>query len=533
MAAALVAPLLVMACGADPDPLAELDARYTAIMVDVGVSSRDTAKNVRNKEARRRKVEAEQARVSFFSDKGVQRAIEEARQAEPGTWLREKADAYWRHLILARSWTPDEKRDEARLLGRLEEERTVEGSWLSPDGETEVSLNRGWGSVSREVEETTDEIRAALAQSFIEHRMRVVGTDLQDLVRLRNKVAKREGFSNYWELALAAEGLTPEDVDKVIEDLWEVVRPVNEQIQSHITEISGRTELTDTFANRPLLRRLAGMDQGISAAEDYFDADLAEDRIMTAFQDMGIETEGWQVYSGPQRYVRPGAYSFPIRPPEFVAIVMSKDRRWGMWQYRALAHEGGLAVWWKALDAERAASPVLWDPTAPWFEGMGQFFERILHEPSFLARYVPELPDELRVTISDWRTRRIATWVTSSIIQTLVERRLYEDPSNLEAITRFAAETRSHYTGAPLGPQLESGLHYDSSLLSSILWNYPAYSQNYLFAYMTEAWLYEAVAAQVGDPVANKDVGPLLRDKIIRVQPGISFPERIAALLPG
>ncbi len=111
---------------------------------------------------------------------------------------------------------------------------------------------------------------------------------------------------------------------------------------------------------------------------------------------------------------------------------------------------------------------------------------------------------------------------------------MYEDPNNLQAITRYAAETRQRYQGTPIPPTTEeSGLYYDSALLSSILWNYPAYSQNYLFAYMIEAWLYEAVSTQVGAPIANQKVGPLLKSKIIQVAANIPFPDRIAALMPG
>ena len=158
----------------------------------------------------------------------------------------------------------------------------------------------------------------------------------------------------------------------------------------------------------------------------------------------------------------------------------------------------------------------MWEPTPPWFEGFAGFFERLVYEPAFHARYVPELPKEQRAEVAKWRARSVASSISSSIVQTQVERRLYEDPNSLEAITRFAATTRAALTSGASAPTTEAGLTYDASLLSAILWTYPAYSQNYLFSAMTEAWMWEAVKAQVGDPIGNPKVGELLKTSLVR-----------------
>ena len=532
----LPAPLILalfVACGEPADPLASLDTRYTEIMVDIGVADRDTARNVRNKEARQRKVAAEKERVALFRDKGVIAQIEAA-AAEADTPIEKvKAEAYGRHLLMAGSWTEDEKAEETRLLGRLDEAASREASWTSRDGETTIPLGEGWSTVSRQVDELTQEERDDLARQYVDHRMGQVGQDLQDLVRVRNAVAQRAGFASYWEMALSAHELEPKEVDALISELSLVVSPSHAAFGKRIAMAAKERGIPDTFANRPLLRRAAGLETGRDEADAWFDTDLAEERVMTAYQDMGISTEGWQIHTGPARYVRPGVYGFPIRPPDYVAIVMSQDTRWSVWQYEALAHEGGHAYWWNSLAKDVVGSPVLWEPAAPWFEGFAHFFERLTYEPGWTARYVPELPMEDRAPLQHWRARHVAEWISDAIVETLVERRLYEDPSNLEAVTHFAAETRQRLTGEPAAPMTEKGLTYDSALLSSIMWNYPAYSQNFLYAYMTEAWLYAGVEDQVGDPVANAKVGQLLREKIIRAPPEVPFADRLAALHPG
>lgn len=525
--------LLLAACSQPEDPLASLDRRYASIALELAAADRDTARNVHNQDARRRKAAAEEARVAFFRDAAVQDAIDTARTGPAEAVDRVKADAYWRHMVTARPWSAEEKSRETQILGALEEGSSAEASWRSPDGTVIVDLTQGWGDASRSADPLSQELRDELAVAWVSQRAQGVGDDLQDLVRLRNEVARREGFDNYWELALAGQGISPEEVDAIVAELTEVVVPVNQASRAELERAAQTTGLPLTWANLPLIRRTAGIESGRDAADAFFDADKAEERVTTALNDMGIPTTGWQVYSGPSRYVRQGVYGFPIRPPDEVAITVSQDRRWSMWQYEALAHEGGHAVWWRALGADTQSSPVLWEPPSPWFEGFASFFERLVYEPSFSARYVTELPEAEREALAAWRRSHMAAWITSSIVDTLAERRLYEDPTNLAAVARTAAEARARLTGLPGPPETETGAVYDSALISNILWNYPAYAQNYLFAYMTEAWLYEAVRKEVGDPVGNPKVGPLLFEKLVRAPVTMPFPERLAAMHAG
>lgn len=525
--------LLFAACSPSGDSLSSLDARYATIMVELAAADRETARNVHNQEARDRKAKAEKARVAFFGDPKVEMAIDSARTGPADALDRVKADAYWRHMITARPWSPDEKAQEMRLLGELEEAASTEASWKSPDGAHTVDLSGTWKDVSRGADELSQELRDELAVAWVSQQANQLGDELQDLVRLRNEVARREGFDNYWELALAGQGISPEEVDAIVTKLTEVVIPVNQANRARLEAAAAEAGLPLTWSNLQMIRRKAGLETGRDEADGYFDADKAEERVRAALKDMGIPTGGWQVYSGPSRYFRQGVYGFPIRPPEEVAIVVSQDRRWSMWQYEAIAHEGGHAVWWQSLSPEAAKSPVLWEPPSPWFEGFAAFFERLVYEPSFSERYVAELPESERQRLTDWRASHMAGWITESIVDTLAERRLYEDPTNLAAVARTAAEARARLTGLPGPPQPETGGAYDQSLVSNILWNYPAYAQNYLFAYMTEAWLYEAVRQQVGDPVGNPKVGPLLVEKLIQAPATAPFPERLSGLYDG
>ncbi len=523
--------LFLAACAGDPWD--SLDARYTEVEVQAGMANRDTSRQIHNKEARKRKIKAESARVALFQDPAVQTLIADARAGggdvkhDP---VRAKAELYWQRSLTARSWRTDEKAEETRLVAALEEVAANEATWFSPDGAVKVGLSQSWDDASREVDTLDDESRAGLAESWVEHQIRPLGSDLVALVELRNTVAQREGFANYWELSLAAQGLTPTGVDAIIAELSEVIRPILATNQQRIAVTAQSLGVADSFANRPLLRRRSGLDAGRDEAEVYTDADGAEEIVRTAFADLGIDSSGWQVFTGPRRYFRAGVNGFVIRPPDHVAIVMSQDERWSFWPYEALAHEAGHAVWWQGVGPDAVKSPVYWQPPDPWFEGFAQFFERMAFERAFLERYLPNLPAAEREGLSAWRARRVAEAIADSIISVQVERKLYSNPKDLVALTREAAASRSALTGEPLGPTASNGLSWESSLLSGLLWSYPAFDQNYLYAYLTEAWMYEAVTAAVGDPVGNPKVGPLLQEKLIRADNLVPFPDRLFAI---
>jgi hypothetical protein len=513
--------------------MSRFDREYTEIKVRLGAAERDVARNVRNKEARSRLVSAEKARVAFFRGSRFQSALAEARGKPTGSLERTKGDAYHLEALRYGSWMQEEKAEESRLLGLLEEAASESATWSTPDGAVVIDLNQSWEDASSPADSLSEELRGQLFDEYSTFQMQPVGGDLQALVHQRNAVAARAGYKNYWELSLATYGLTPGSVDQIISELTPIVAPTTTATRQALAEAATRADVSVSRANLPLLRRRAGLAYASEEADDYFDTDLAEERITSAFHAMGLPANGWQVYTEPRRHARPGVYGFPIRPPDNVAIVISQDRRWSTWHYEALAHEGGHAIWWQSLTESALKSPPLWSPPEPWFEGFAHLFERIVYDPAFTARYIEELPAPRREALAEDRSRRVATWIIDGIVDTQVERRLYEDPSDLAAVTKYAAELREELTGIPALPPASNDLTYDTALLSSLGWNYPGYAPNFLYAYSTESWLYEALRQRAGGLVDNPQVGELLREYIIQASPEEPFPDRIAKLQPG
>lgn len=533
-----LATLVLLAGCPSGDPLHNADARYVEILARYHTADRDLARNVRNRDARRRMKDAEADLVAFFQDPDLTAAVTEARQATEGSSLRVRGDAWWREIVFRRSWTPEEKERESDLLARVDAQAAVEATWSPPNSSRRVPLAGYWEEVSEAADDLPAPVRADLAATFLDAHMALVGEDLQELVRLRNRIARREHYPSYWEFALYHEGLEPRDVDTLLSELKPVVCPVNEATEAIEATEATRLGLPHDWVHSPFLRRSSGLQSGREEAEAWFDADHAEDRILTSLREMGIDLAGWQVYIEPARYARKGAYSFPIRPPERIAFVMAADRRYDLWQYEALVHEAAHAFRWRTLVPEALASPVLWDPPNAYSEGFAQIFDRILLSPAWVARYIPDLPADVRDALATWRFRSMARDITEAIVDTLVERRVYADPDDLDALVRACQEIGAEWHfGSPGATR--TGAPWCEALATPLIWHYPAYVQNFVFSYVTEAQLYEALVTAVGEPVGNPSTGPWLKalvkdggttplaDRIAEVAPD---PDRTAAL---
>ena len=526
---------LLLACTSSPQPdakgLAALDVRYVELSADLGVADRDTSRNTSNKEARARKVAAEQALVGFFKEDEVMAAIDGARLS-PDPALAAKADAYWREAVFLRSWTDQEKEREQELLASLEEARAQPWTWTSEDGEIEIDLSGRWDGVSVDADELSPAQRGDVATQWTEGRTAWLGEELTQLVELRNEVARREGFTSYWELSLIHSGLEVEDAEALFVEIEALVVPINQAAQARAAEQAALLQLPHDFANDPLLRRKAGVRLKTTEVESWFDADLAEERLSRSFADLGMGLDGLQIYSGPNRYTRSGAYSFPIRPPESAAVVYSSDSRWGPWPYQALAHEAGLATWWRAIPPEAASSPVAWNPPAAWFEGYGSLFERMLFEPAWLERYVPEMPPEARQALATSRRQSTVDTLTWYLGCARMERALYETPGQIAQVSASGAALEKVLRGWSFdAPTDDAKVPATSFLQSGLMWHYPGYVQNFLSAAVTEAILWQALTQAVGDPVGNAEVGPWLRDQVVHpVARGQAMPDRLDEL---
>jgi len=505
--------LTQMGCSSGPSSN-DLDASYSRIRYGLGIAERDTTRNIKDREARSRKIMREHEEIDFFIDDDNMALIQEMRTSSD-TLTAKKGDAYWRQAIFERSWTRSEKEKEEELLARIQAQRQEEVTWASPDGEIEISLRNSWSRIAPQVASLNSMIVEELQSAWIEARTAWIGEDLASLVRLRNEVARREGFATYWELALAHRGLNPGQVEEFAKKLEDLVIPLNVSHAKALDQIAKEKNLPNDWAHQGELEQHLEILPSSAELDSAYDADIAESRLRELFSDMGLNMEGVQVYPGPTRYTRPGAFSFAISPPENIAIVISKDRRWSSWHYGALAHELGLAAWWRSLPDETQDSPVLWDPPTAFFEGIGQFFERMATSSEFAGRIENFNPDLAAQLNHLYKKETIGT-ITHYLACTRTEKMLYDRPGDWLQISREAAALETQLNGRDWEtPKNANGMPYVSALQSGLMLHYPAYVQNYLYATATEATLTEAANKAMGNPVGNAQLGPWLRDNLI------------------
>ena len=516
-----------------PDTHSQIDERYSEIRYALGMAERDTTRNIKDGEARNRKLRWSNEEVTFFNDPEVVSSIETMRASSDPT-IAKKGEAYWRHAILERSWTPAEKEREEELLARIQSKRQEETLWMSRDGTTEVTLNDSWTRISSTTGSLSPEEQSDLQNAWVESRMSWLEKDLVELIRLRNEVARREGFTTYWEAALAHRGLTPAEVTDIWSKLEAMVVPLNEEFSRARTVVAEQNGLPNEWGTQPQLAELAKEAPSGTELDSAYDADLAESRLRTFFSDMGLPMETVQVYPGPSRYTLPGAYGIPIDLPDNIAIVISKDRRWSSWHYQALAHEMGLAAWWRLLPEQASDSPVLWQPPTAYFEGIGQFFEKMASSAAFAQR-IEGFDTSLEEVLDPTYWRDTISGITHYLATTRTEQLLYERPGQWGEVVREAAALERRLNGQTWStPEDSSGIPYVRSLQSDLMLHLPGYVQNYLFATATEATLWKAANEAIDDPIGNAKLGTWLRDNlVVPVSTTTTFKEQLSALSGG
>jgi hypothetical protein len=511
----LLTPLFLVQMGCSSGPSStDLDAAYSRIQYGLGIAERDTTRNIKDREARGRKILREQEEISFFKNEENMALIQEMRSSAHELTAK-KGEGYWMEAIFERSWTQSEKEREEELLARIQAKRQDEVTWSSPDGEIEVSLRSSWGRIADQITTLDGDLLTELTNAWVESKTAWIGEDLASLVRLRNEVARREGFATYWELALAHRGLNPEQVEAFADQLEALVTPLNAQDAADLAALARSNNIPNDWAHQRQISQLGEPLPSGAELDSEYDADMAESRLRESFSDMGLSMEGVQVYPGPTRYTRPGAFSFAIEPPETIAIVISKDRRWSAWHYGALAHEMGLAAWWRSLPESVVESPVLWDPPTAFFEGVGQFFERMATSTAFAQR-IDGFSPEIAESLDRLHRKETIDTITHYVACTRTEKMLYERPGDWIAIAKESAALEARLNGRKWEtPKNADGMPYVRALQSGLMLHYPAYVQNYLFATATEATLAEAAAKVMGNPVGNAQVGPWLRENLV------------------
>lgn len=370
----------------------------------------------------------------------------------------------------------------------------------------------------------TDNERRRLAWEASKGIGAIVAPKILELARMRNEVANKLGFRDWFAMALAndeldetwlmdlldqlyQDTLDPYAVEKARMDAeasaWLGV-PTYELMPWHFQDVFFQeAPTTEATSLDPLVR-----DADIAALSRRF------------YVDLGFGAEVDSIYSRSDLYPREGksqhAFCTDIDRLGDVRILCNLDssERWLDTQL----HELGHGIYDLGID-----------PALPWglrspahifaTEAIAMLMGRRSRDPEFLARYIsPRSPEQIAVDRAFMRRRMLmlVRWIS---VMTRFERELYREPvRSAEELGRVWWDLVERYQLVRRPPG-ERPNDWATKIHIALA---PVYYQNYLLGELTASQIERAITKATGRPLTgNQDAAAFLRDRYFR--PGSSL----------
>ncbi len=327
-----------------------------------------------------------------------------------------------------------------------------------------------------------------------------IEADVRELLRRRQRLARRLGYAGLVDWALDVTGLNREWVMAQFEQL------------DRLTAIIYRDWLAASARRLGLAEGLCPWDLAFAAERGVALPDEAFPRTGGVPSVQAIAA-GWgldRAAAGVRVDVTALPYAglcYVVRPPDDVRVLL--DPRDGHCYYRALFHEFGHAVYQRAL---RPASPALgW--TSPSFdEAMGALWARLAWEPDWLATRDGLTPRQVTTSQRGW-AERMMYQLRKFIAQATFEYQACADPD--ADLLKLQQETYAAYLGVPHTQM--------SGWVDGPFWtSHPVYWQHYVIAEMVASQTLTALRQEFGRLVGEQRVGEWLRERYYA--PGASRP---------
>jgi peptidyl-dipeptidase A len=467
--------------------------------------------------AQREFVAANKAYTGLFSDPDEYRKLRD---------LFEDSDSVQNPLLRRR----------VEVLYRMFEERQGDREVLGRAEELEAEANAIYGNHRSVVEGkklVENEVRELLRTSEDEGLRReaweasksvgraVEGT-VRELARLRNRLAREQGYENHYARSLELQEIEAGELAGIMEDLASATdAPFGELKRALDAELKrkfGVDEIMPWHLSGPFFHRapdVAGVD-----LDRYFVGKDLEDLTRKTFDGLGLDVRG--VIPNSDLYEREGksqhAFCARIgREYPYDVRVLANIRPDAYWM-DAMLHEFGHAVYDQQVDRSlpyflRAPAHTLTTEASALLLG------RLSRNAEWLAEYAAVPEDEAGAAAGALERARTATLLVSARWQLVMchfERALYADPERdldtywWDLVERFQQIRRPD---GRIAPDWAAKVHFSVS---------PAYYQNYLLGEITASQLQARLLDDVlggGDDawrryVTSPEVGRWLRERL-------------------
>jgi peptidyl-dipeptidase A len=349
----------------------------------------------------------------------------------------------------------------------------------------------------------------------------VAAPKVLELIRMRNREAKRLGFDNYYAMQIKLQELDETELFTVLESVSSQLDPAFSSLKSELdSELSKRFGTTpdkispwhysDTFFQ-------TAPDSPSESIDHYFENNSPVDIAILFFRAIGFDINA--IIEKSDLFEKPGkmqhAYCTKVgRGTHDVRILCNivPDARW----METLLHELGHAVY-----------DVLIDDSLPYFlrtvthtmttEAIAQIMGRFIGNGAWLSRYVGVAPEDAeRVTATAAKSQRahliiFAKWV---LVMANFERELYRNPDqDIDSLWWRIVEKYQQIKEPEDSPKSTwaSKIHLATS---------PVYYHNYLLGEMTASQLLATIKRDVAptdrELISSPAVGEWLTQEIFR-----------------
>lgn len=387
---------------------------------------------------------------------------------------------------------------------------TYQGRKVSNNDISDVLRNELDSAKRREAWEASKQIGKEVAGKVVE------------LVKLRNRIAQRLGFTNYHNLALAVAEFDPHQLSATLDELKRLTdEPFARMKRASDQELLQRfsvSHLMPWHYSDPFFQEAPALGQ-VDLNTYFVDKDIVE-LVKRFYTGIGLAVE--PILARSDLYERPGknqhAYCMDIDRKGDVRTLcnLRNDEYW----MSTLLHELGHAVY----DVHNSASlPYLLRTPAHILttEAIAMLMGRQTKNPEWL-RIVADAPaaelEQIRDRILDQLALSQLIFIRWGLVVVYFEREMYANPDQdlntlwWQLVEQLQLVTRPE---GRLAPDWAAKIHIATA---------PAYYQNYILGELTASQYLAALEREFGAPlpVSNPKIGQFLIERIFR--PGALYP---------
>lgn len=372
--------------------------------------------------------------------------------------------------------------------------------------------------ITRLLKEENDSARREQAWTAGKQIGEAAAPKVIELVELRNDLARRLGYGDFFGLSLATQEMDEADLFAVLERLEEVTREPFRQAKAALdAQLAKRfgvrlEELRPWHYADPFFQTApaAGVD-----LDPYFAGLDVVDLVRRHYEGIGLDIR--DIIGRSDLFERPGknqhAFCTHIDRSGDVRVLANvrPDARWT----KTLLHEMGHAVYDKYLDP---ALPYLLRRPAHIFttEAIAMMFERLVNDGRWLEEVRGLAGAEARALAGAARAQlrlNELIFVRWGLVVVYFERELYRDPrQDLNQIWREKVESLQllNYPPGRNAPDWAAKIH-----LATV----PVYYHNYLLGTVAASQFRQAVERQAGEGalVGRPEAGWFLVDRVFRL----------------